>query len=174
MLILVVVLLLFGAKRLPEVGSSIGKGIREFKRSISDTQDAIMGSDERTQPAAPPARTPPAQNQPGLGRAEAALAVTPIRIVQRARTKVRGRMIRVVPAFLASGWLGVYGPAAVAGCGRCSTFFRLSTTLAASAAPRGSSAPGPAGPASIMLGAVTGRAPSRTAPNRPWCARAPG
>jgi sec-independent protein translocase protein TatA len=46
MLIMVVVLLLFGAKRLPEVGSSIGKGIREFKRSLSDTQDAIMGSDD--------------------------------------------------------------------------------------------------------------------------------
>jgi sec-independent protein translocase protein TatA len=36
LLILVVVLLLFGAKRLPEIGSSFGKGIREFKRSISD------------------------------------------------------------------------------------------------------------------------------------------
>ena len=47
MLILVVVLLLFGAKRLPEVGSSIGKGIREFKRSLTDTQDAIMGSDDQ-------------------------------------------------------------------------------------------------------------------------------
>jgi sec-independent protein translocase protein TatA len=46
MLIMVVVLLLFGAKRLPEVGASIGKGIREFKRSLSDTQDAIMGSDD--------------------------------------------------------------------------------------------------------------------------------
>jgi sec-independent protein translocase protein TatA len=44
MLILVVVLLLFGAKRLPEVGSSIGKGIREFKRSLTDTQDAILGN----------------------------------------------------------------------------------------------------------------------------------
>ena len=47
MVILLVVLLLFGAKRLPEVGSSIGKGIREFKRSISDTQDAIMNNDEQ-------------------------------------------------------------------------------------------------------------------------------
>ncbi len=47
MVILLVVLLLFGAKRLPEVGSSIGKGIREFKRSISDTQDAIMSNDEQ-------------------------------------------------------------------------------------------------------------------------------
>jgi sec-independent protein translocase protein TatA len=47
LLIVLVVLLLFGAKRLPEVGSSIGKGIREFKRSISDTQDAIMNTDEQ-------------------------------------------------------------------------------------------------------------------------------
>jgi sec-independent protein translocase protein TatA len=46
MLIMVVVLLLFGAKRLPEVGASIGKGIREFKRSLTDTQEAILGSDD--------------------------------------------------------------------------------------------------------------------------------
>ena len=46
MLIMVVVLLLFGAKRLPEVGASIGKGIREFKRSLTDTQEAIMGPDD--------------------------------------------------------------------------------------------------------------------------------
>jgi len=41
MIILVVVLLVFGAKRLPEIGSSMGKGIREFKRSLSDTADAL-------------------------------------------------------------------------------------------------------------------------------------
>lgn len=47
LLILVVVLLVFGAKRLPEVGASLGKGIREFKRSFSDTSDAIMGNEEQ-------------------------------------------------------------------------------------------------------------------------------
>jgi sec-independent protein translocase protein TatA len=64
MLILLVVLLLFGAKRLPEVGASIGKGIREFKRSLTDTQEAIMGSDDQhnlpprqQQDAAPPQST---------------------------------------------------------------------------------------------------------------------
>lgn len=36
MLILVACLLFFGAGRLPEIGSSIGKGIREFKRGLSD------------------------------------------------------------------------------------------------------------------------------------------
>jgi len=40
LLILVVVLLLFGAKRLPEIGASFGKGIREFKRSMTEAGDA--------------------------------------------------------------------------------------------------------------------------------------
>ena len=56
MIILLVVLLLFGAKRLPEVGASIGKGIREFKRSLSDTQEAIMGEERPAQPAAAASR----------------------------------------------------------------------------------------------------------------------
>ena len=46
MVIVLVVLLVFGAKRLPEVGASIGKGIREFKRSITETNDAIAGKDD--------------------------------------------------------------------------------------------------------------------------------
>jgi len=41
LLILVAVLLLFGAKRLPEIGSSFGKSIREFKRGLSDADRAI-------------------------------------------------------------------------------------------------------------------------------------
>ena len=52
--IAVLVLLLFGAKRLPEVGASIGKGIREFKRSLTDTSDAITGADDRQQTNLPP------------------------------------------------------------------------------------------------------------------------
>ena len=54
MMIVVVVLLLFGAKRLPEVGASIGKGIREFKRSLTDTSDAIMSPDDRQRTNLPP------------------------------------------------------------------------------------------------------------------------
>lgn len=56
LLIAVVVLLLFGAKRLPEIGASMGKGIREFKRSITDTQDALMKPEEPTR-VAPPAQS---------------------------------------------------------------------------------------------------------------------
>jgi len=40
-IILVIVLVIFGAKRVPEIGASFGKGIREFKRSMSDVDRAI-------------------------------------------------------------------------------------------------------------------------------------
>lgn len=41
LLILFILLLLFGAKRLPELGQSLGKGIREFKRGVSEIQSEI-------------------------------------------------------------------------------------------------------------------------------------
>lgn len=46
LLILVVVLLLFGAKRLPEIGASFGKSINAFKRGLSDTEKAIREPDQ--------------------------------------------------------------------------------------------------------------------------------
>ena len=41
-LALVVVLLLFGAKRIPEIAGSFGKGIREFKKNMSDVSREIQ------------------------------------------------------------------------------------------------------------------------------------
>jgi sec-independent protein translocase protein TatA len=40
-LIFLVVLLLFGAKRLPEIGASLGKGIREFKGSLKEIETEL-------------------------------------------------------------------------------------------------------------------------------------
>ena len=40
-LIFLVVLLLFGAKRLPEIGSALGKGIREFKSSVKEIEGEL-------------------------------------------------------------------------------------------------------------------------------------
>ena len=37
-IILVIILIIFGAGRLPEIGSGIGKGIKNFKKSLSDTE----------------------------------------------------------------------------------------------------------------------------------------
>lgn len=39
--ILLIVLLLFGAKRIPEIAGSFGKGIKEFKRNMNDAARAI-------------------------------------------------------------------------------------------------------------------------------------
>ena len=38
-LLLLIALLLFGAKRLPEIGRSLGKGMREFKDSVTGKDD---------------------------------------------------------------------------------------------------------------------------------------
>ncbi len=43
-LIFLVVLLLFGAKRLPDIAQGLGKGIREFKKAVKDTQGEIKSS----------------------------------------------------------------------------------------------------------------------------------
>ncbi len=40
-MIFLVVLLLFGAKRLPEIGSALGKGIREFKGSVREIEGEL-------------------------------------------------------------------------------------------------------------------------------------
>ena len=50
LLILVIALLVLGAKRLPEMGASMGKGIREFKRSLSEVGDSPSNAE------VPPAR----------------------------------------------------------------------------------------------------------------------
>jgi sec-independent protein translocase protein TatA len=40
-IILVIVLILFGAKRIPEIAQGLGKGIREFKKSVRDVQTEL-------------------------------------------------------------------------------------------------------------------------------------
>ncbi len=44
---LVAILLLFGAKRIPEIAGSFGKGIREFKKNMTDVQKEIEAPDVR-------------------------------------------------------------------------------------------------------------------------------
>lgn len=54
-LLMVAVLLLFGAKRLPEIGASMGKGIREFKKSLTDVNRSITEPEARE--SLPPSRS---------------------------------------------------------------------------------------------------------------------
>jgi sec-independent protein translocase protein TatA len=63
LILLVIALLVFGAKRIPEIGSSLGKGIREFKNSLKE-----VGADEPPTPLPPPSGTsasvPPSGGEP--------------------------------------------------------------------------------------------------------------
>ncbi len=56
-ILLLLLLLIFGPKRLPEMGRSLGRGIREFKESIT-------GNDKDDEPDEAPAELPPAEEEP--------------------------------------------------------------------------------------------------------------
>lgn len=45
-LILLVILILFGAKKIPELARGIGKGMSEFKKGLRDVQDEIKSTDQ--------------------------------------------------------------------------------------------------------------------------------
>jgi sec-independent protein translocase protein TatA len=65
--LVVILLLVFGAKRLPEIGRSLGSGMREFKQSVTGEsqppeQPALTAAQQ--QPPQPPAQAPVAQPAP--------------------------------------------------------------------------------------------------------------
>ncbi len=62
-IIMVVLLLIFGARRLPEMGRSLGKGMREFKDGLS--------GDEDKEPAPTPAELPTASDPDAMSEADA-------------------------------------------------------------------------------------------------------
>jgi sec-independent protein translocase protein TatA len=55
LIVLVIVILLFGAKKLPELGKGLGSGIKEFKKGVSE-----LHSDAEDEPATPVAAQPSA------------------------------------------------------------------------------------------------------------------
>jgi len=59
MILVVVVMLVFGSRRIPEIGASLGKGIQEFKRGLRD-----VTSDETPGAPPPPVTPPPTQGAP--------------------------------------------------------------------------------------------------------------
>ena len=58
-ILLVIVLLIFGPKRLPDLGRSLGKGMREFKDSVTGKDD-----DDEPRRIAQTEATPPAEPAP--------------------------------------------------------------------------------------------------------------
>ncbi len=72
LLLLFVLLLLFGPKRLPGVGRSLGRGIREFKDSITDTGREIREAAVITPGEFKDAMNPLAPSKPAETAAQAA------------------------------------------------------------------------------------------------------
>ncbi|MCE2941291.1 MAG: twin-arginine translocase TatA/TatE family subunit [Gemmatimonadota bacterium] len=64
-IVLVIILLVFGAKRIPEIAGSFGKGIKEFKRNINEVGNEMRAPDRSQQLGTGAAPTPPAgEEQP--------------------------------------------------------------------------------------------------------------
>jgi sec-independent protein translocase protein TatA len=72
--VLIIVLIIFGPKRLPELGQSMGRGIREFKSSLSGDKDKDSPEEKRREleasQQAQPTQQPPAQ-QPAADQPKA-------------------------------------------------------------------------------------------------------
>ena len=58
--LVVILLLLFGAKRLPEIGRQLGSGMREFKDSVTGSSQSSQGSQQAALPQASPVAAQPA------------------------------------------------------------------------------------------------------------------
>jgi sec-independent protein translocase protein TatA len=52
-ILLVVVLIVFGPGKLPDIGNAIGRGVREFRKASNDLESSIRG-----EPSKPPAEAP--------------------------------------------------------------------------------------------------------------------
>jgi sec-independent protein translocase protein TatA len=95
--LVVILLLVFGAKRLPEIGRSLGSGMREFKDSISGErpdagqQQAALPQATQQQPEPPPAQpaaqaggAPPAEAPAAAAEAPAAPVHAPVEPTRQA------------------------------------------------------------------------------------------
>ena len=70
-LLFLVILLLFGAKRLPELASGMGKGIRDFKRSVNGLDDdSIQANQQQNYLAQTPPPPPAVGAAPPVSSAE--------------------------------------------------------------------------------------------------------
>ena len=52
-IVLVVILIIWGPGKLPDVGAAMGRGIREFRKASSETHDAVVGTTTTATPTQP-------------------------------------------------------------------------------------------------------------------------
>ena len=73
-IVLVVVLIIWGPGKLPDIGGALGKGIREFRQASSEARDAVVGATTTT--SATPAPVAPTVAAPAPAPAQPAEPVT--------------------------------------------------------------------------------------------------
>jgi sec-independent protein translocase protein TatA len=56
-IVLIVILIIWGPGKLPDIGSAVGRGIREFRKASAETRDAVRNATAAEEPAG----TAPAQ-----------------------------------------------------------------------------------------------------------------
>jgi len=78
-LVLGAILILFGAKKIPDFAKGLGQGIKEFKKASREVQDEIerAGRDDQRPSSPPPPTAPPAETQPTSAPTEGAGANPP-------------------------------------------------------------------------------------------------
>ena len=47
-LLLVIVLIIFGPGKLPDIGNAVGKGIREFRKASNELEESVRGEPKKT------------------------------------------------------------------------------------------------------------------------------
>ena len=70
-IIFLVFLLIFGAKRIPEIARGLGKGIREFKSATSEITKELTVEDKPSQHIQPPRQSTPVSYTPPAQQAQA-------------------------------------------------------------------------------------------------------
>jgi sec-independent protein translocase protein TatA len=71
-IVLVIILIIWGPGKLPDVGAAMGRGIREFRKASAETRDAVLKATAMpeepaptpAQPAPAPAQAVPAATEP--------------------------------------------------------------------------------------------------------------
>jgi sec-independent protein translocase protein TatA len=65
--ILVVVLIIFGPGRLPELGGAVGKAMREFRKATTELTNEVTSAARTTPAEPPPPPATPAESAPAKG-----------------------------------------------------------------------------------------------------------
>ena len=74
-LILALILILFGARKLPELAKGLGQGIKEFKKATREVTEEVSHAMDETPPPPPPQKRLP-ENSPQSSQAEQAQTVS--------------------------------------------------------------------------------------------------